>query len=402
MKPHQVRALTLLAIVTAAGLAGTAVVDRQAAAAVAQMDRVSDALCARREARPRPSISSDAAPIDDDAFTHYERAAALAEAIDDAADVRPLLAATDPQLAEAPRRPTWRPVVDALLAGARSVRREFPRVDRAFGCANLLTYRRTANLALFEARAARHEGRGHDAVRITTAVMAMGAACVEDGVLINQMVGAAIVAIAVDAWPDDALRSVDEATLRALAAGLRRIDARLPTSLDLDAELVQLAAALIAVPDPTDWCGLGGWRYGFSARWMCADAYLALARTAERLRAAEDRPWPARQRVFEQELGALASMPNEAAQMIAPNLDACERQLRWNVAHLRLLRQAVALHLGAADSLADPLADGPLQVQHQVDHVTLASAGDDGRGQLRREVRARAQSTGARTSFTKR
>lgn len=402
MKPRQVRALSLLAIAAAAALAGTAVIDRQAAAAVAEMGRVSDALRARRETRPGPPSSDVAAPVDDNAFAHYERAAALAEEIDDDADVRPLLAASDSQLAEEPRRPTWRPVVDALLAGARCARREFPRVDRTFGCANLLTYRRAANLALFEARTARHEGRGHDAVRITTAVMAMGAACVEDGVLINQMVGAAIVAIAVDAWPDDALRRVDEATLHALAEDLRRIDALLPTSLDLDAELVQMAAALTAVPDQTDWCGLGSWRYGFSTRWMCADAYLALARTAERLRAAKDRPWPARQRVFDQELRALAGMPNEAAQVIAPNLDACEQTLRWNVAHLRLLRQAVALHLGAGDTLTDPLADGPLQVEHRDDVATVASAGDDGRGKLRREVRPRAQSTGARTSFTKR
>ena len=127
-----------------------------------------------------------------------------------------------------------------------------------------------------------------------------------------------------------------------------------------------------------------------------------ITRTAERLRAAKDRPWPARQRVFDQELRALAGMPNEAAQVIAPNLDACERQLRWNVAHLRLLRQAVALHLGAGDPLTDPLADGPLHVEHRDDVATVASAGDDGRGKLRREVRPRAQSTGARTSFTKR
>ena len=138
MKPRQVRALSLLAIAAAAALAGTAVIDRQAAAAVAEMGRVSDALRARRETRPGPPSSDVAAPVDDNAFAHYERAAALAEEIDDDADVRPLLAASDSQLAEEPRRPTWRPVVDALLAGARCARREFPRVDRTFGCANLL------------------------------------------------------------------------------------------------------------------------------------------------------------------------------------------------------------------------------------------------------------------------
>ena len=121
---------------------------------------------------------------------------------------------------------------------------------------------------LLEARARRAEGRYVDAVHLTLDVMAMGAACVQDGVLINQMVGAALVSIAVDAWPDEALRAAGAEALQTLRDGLARIDARLPATLDLDAELREMADALLSVPDQQDWCGVGSWRYGFSTRWM--------------------------------------------------------------------------------------------------------------------------------------
>lgn len=402
MKHRTVRALVWLGLTAATAAAGVTVVRRGADAATAEMAQVRAALRARHDARLPPRDPAWGARAAGNAFTHYERAAALAAAFDDAADVRPLLAEPDAALHAAPARDAWSPIAAAVLAGAPCDRCDYPRGDRSFGCANMLTYRRAANLSLFEARARRHEGRGHDAVRLTLAVMTMGAACVDDGVLINQMVGAAIVAIAVDAWSDDALRRADDAALRAFAAGLERLDVRLPTTIDLDAELEQMAAALQAVPEQGEWCGPGTWRYGFSTRWMCADAFLALAGAAERLRAAGDRPWPARRRLFERELQALADSPNPAAQVIGPNLDACERQLRWNVAHLRLLRQAIALHLGEPAALPDPLGDGPLQVTRDGAWATLASAGDDDRGQLRRRARPRGQSTGARTNLTNR
>jgi len=399
------RTVRLFAVVAAAALTasiGVTTVGARAEQARDEMDRWRAQLRARHAQKLSPRDPAWGAPVAGNAFTHYEHAATLADAFDDAADVRPKLTASDEALCSAAGRANWQPVVAAVLAGAPCERCEFPRDDRVFGCANLLTYRRAANLTVLEARARRHEGRDSDAVRLTLAAMAMGAACVDDGVLVNQMVGAAIVAIAVDSWTDRDLRSAPEAALRALRAGLQRLDDRLPATLDLDAELAQMATALLDVPDQRAWAGGGTWRYGFSAEWMCADAFLALAEAAERLRAADALDWPRRQALFDVELERLATMTNTAAQVIAPHLDACERQLRWNLTHLRLLRQAVARHLHEPETLQDPLGAGPLRVTVEDGAYVLSSAGDDDRRQLRREVRPRDQSTGARSSRRKR
>ena len=95
-------------------------------------------------------------------------------------------------------------------------------------------------------------------------------------------------------------------------------------------------------------------------------------------------------------------MDNSAADVIAPNLESCELQLRWNLANLRLLRLAVQLHLRDPFTLPDPLGEGSLAVTPRDGAFELTSAGNDDRDRLRRLVRPEPQSTGARTSFTKR
>lgn len=396
------RVRVTVAAAVAALACSAAVVSHRASDALAELRDRGRLLGTRHAATlaPRPAIWGDTAA--GSAFEHYERAAKLAEPFDDRDDVRPLLELDDPAIACERSRDAWLPIVDALRAGARCADHRFPRADRRFGCANLLTYRRAANLTLLEARARRAEGRNVDAAHLTLDVMAMGAACVQDGVLINQMVGAALVSIAVDAWPDDALRAAGVEALQALRDGLARVDARLPATLDLDAELREMADALLAVPDQEDWCGVGSWRYGFSTRWMVADAFLAMADGAERMRSCRGAPWPTRQAAFAAEIDRLRAMDNSAALVIAPNLESCELQLRWNLANLRLLRLAVQLHLREPFTLPDPLGEGSLAVTPRDDDFELSSAGNDARDRLRRLARPEPQSTGARTSFTKR
>jgi hypothetical protein len=55
-----------------------------------------------------------------------------------------------------------------------------------------------------------------------------------------------------------------------------------------------------------------------------------------------------------------------------------ESAWRWSVADLRLLRLAVAWHLGASmPRLEDPMGDGPLEVAPTAYGVHLTSRGDD-------------------------
>ena len=396
------RSVIFAVIAAALLLAGATTMGHCADCAEAELEELRLSLLARRADRLTARDPALGSAVFDHACRHYERAAALVDGFDDTEDVSSLLDRPDAELINATRRAEWQAITDAVLAGAPCEQAQLPRRVCDFGCEDLLSYRRAANLALLEARARRHEGRGHDAARLTLAVTAMGAACIDDGLLIHQVLGAAIVAVAVDAWPEDALQRADLAVLRALSEGLALLDERLPTKIDLDAELAYVATALGDVPDPGGWCSTGSWRYGFSTRWMCDDAVLALARAAERLRADRSRSWTERRLQLNREIAQVTAMANPVALAIAPNLEACEHQLRWNVAHLRLLRQAVALHASEQLTLTDPLGSGSLCVARTGGGYTISSAGDDARGQLRRRVHPHNQSTGARTSFTKR
>src|SRR5204863_9382969 len=131
------------------------------------------------------------------------------------------------------------------------------------------------NMTVFEARALRLAGQPRAAVERALDAATFGADLVRSGMLIQQMIGAALVAIAADeAWPDAALQQLDRDSLDLLATGLERLDGLLPTTIDFQGELRFLAQTLAKSP-ATAVPGLDArsWRYGFSTQWMLADAF---------------------------------------------------------------------------------------------------------------------------------
>lgn len=320
-----------------------------------------------------------------DAFEHYDRACELAHALERAdrgALVQTILA-SDEQVATAQSdlRARWQPVVAALRAGAQSTDVR-PAIPGANGhepeIANLLDCRWVANVAVFEARALRHEGRGEEAVRRTLDAASLGADLTRRGTLIDQMIGCAILSIGTDwAWPEAALAGLDRGALDLLAEGLQRLDTDLPLTLDDRAELLHMAWHLQHAPQDAEWLPsqASAWRYGFSSRWMLADAFQLQVERSRRLAATAAAPWPARAAQLERELATATGSGNPLVAVCLPNLGAAEGNWRQQRARVRLLRLAVDLHRGIEPApLVDPIGGGPIVMATGTDGVRLTCA----------------------------
>ncbi|MCA8974853.1 MAG: hypothetical protein KDC98_09025 [Planctomycetes bacterium] len=190
------------------------------------------------------------------------------------------------------------------------------------------------------------------------------------------MIGTALVAIAtMEPWSDEALASLPDEARSLLEAGLQRADSQYHARVQLAGELAFMAAYLDQnVGAGFDLPALQGWRYGFSTRWMTADAWLQLHRAADRLNSSNER-WSERRRLIEAVVGSEGNAANPVLAIMLPNLVAAECNLRDTLTQLRMLRLAVALHGGRGATLQDPLGDGPLSVTVDGRTSTISSVG---------------------------
>lgn len=394
--PRRRRVLVCALAALVALFAADAWVQHRADAAWQRVVAEREHLEVRLAARPtrRAPLLGEATP--GFAFDHYAVATAAAAPLDrdrgrhhptsfiyndlQGAPARKLLAADDAAVAADPLRATWAPLVEALRAGAQAgdakAPRQGPMTQRGDGVLDLLAVRWVANAAAFEARALLHEGRGDDAVRVSLAGLTLGRDVLHSGLLINQLIGCAVVAIGVDTWTEARLARLAPGARELLATGLAALDAQLPVTLDLDGELRFSAEAVLAIDgvggDDLGIGALDSWRYGFSSRWRLATHFLGYADLIRLANATRELPWPAR----EAQLTAALAAEDAAGNLFAANLlQSAERQLRGAVASVRLLRMALDLHAGReAGALADPLAAAPLAATKQDGGVRLASA----------------------------
>jgi hypothetical protein len=329
------------------------------------------------------------------AFAGYTEALALAKALgnDQTTLVAMLPHRDDGKVAGTENlRERWRPALAALRAAAHCTDARPPRpapTQPGHGILNLLTVRWLVNMAVLESRACRLAGDHAEAVAWSLDAAAMAADLTRDGLLINQMIAIAAVQIAtVEAWPEHALRQLDAPALERLATGLERLDAALPQAVDWHSELAFFWAWLQSPHEPGDEQWLTrSWRYGFSMRWMVADAYLQMTTTYDRLAAAVRSPWPQREALMQAEIAALVPTSNPALSCMVPNLTSAEQNLREVVAQVRMLRMAIALHRGLdAAALPDPLGDGALEVVPDANGVTFRSAGSTSERPIERHV----------------
>jgi len=334
-------------------LGASALVTHRADYATAKLARRANQLRQQHEQLPTRHAAAWGETVDDRAFAHYAQAIELAEAFEDD-ELHRLIGGDDATVAQADElRARWLPVATAVRRGAHASDRRMVRpVHRPGKIGNLLTYRRATNLTMLEARHQRAVGNHREAVRYTLDAITLGVDCVADGVLINQMIGAAATAIGAEAWQQQHLRELDAETLDEFAAGLANLDARFPSTLHLEHEMWVTASLMLGVPDAGIWNHGSAWRYGFSDRWMAAEAFLLMADSVDRLNDLRDAPWDRRKAAFEREAERMLASGNNTAEIIMPNLLSAEQSLRRTAAMLHSLRLAIDQHRDTDTPLA--------------------------------------------------
>ncbi|HEU4418519.1 MAG TPA: hypothetical protein VFT55_06240 [Planctomycetota bacterium] len=368
-------------IATLAMLASATIVSFRAGASWSAMEEQKEQLRRKFHARPQKREPLWGEVIKGAAFSHYGHALAAARPL--SKQLPPparLFAIDDEQLAAEvePFRARWAPMLASLRAGAHSANASPPPLgdEPETSTENLLDCRWVVNIAILEARVLRCEGRSVEAVQHTLDAAQFGADLLRRGSLINQMIAVAILTIATDCWPEEKLRRLDRSALDLLASGLERLDRALPETLDLTGELLFLSHSLRWATTDDSWVPSFEWRYGFSSRWMIADAFLQVAGAAAQLEADPSVPWSKRQAQIDEWFRRLSEGANPVVSIMIPNFTSAERNLRQALTILRLLRASLELHRGnEAPPLRDPLGDGPLLVSADAAGVKLRSAG---------------------------
>jgi hypothetical protein len=368
-------------IATLSMLASATMVSFRAGASWSAMEEQKEQLRRKFHARTDKREPLWGEVIKGSAFTHYGHALTAARPLSkQLATPAKLFAINDEQLAAEvePFRAKWAPMLDSLRAGAHSANASPPPLgdEPETSVENLLDCRWVVNIAILEARLLCHEGRHVEAVQRTLDAAQFGADLLRRGSLINQMIAVAILTIATDCWPEEKLRHLDRDALDLLASGLERLDHALPETLDLTGELLFLSNSLRWADADDSWVPSFEWRYGFSSRWMIADAFLQVAHAASELEADPSVPWSKRQAQIDEWFKRLSEGANPVVSIMIPNFTSAERNLRQALAILRLLRASLELHRGhEAPQLRDPLGDGPLLVSSEAASVKLRSAG---------------------------
>ncbi len=312
--------------------------------------------------------------VDGDARPHYDAAVRLAQPLD-----QKRLVATLPHGDDGKARAgedllaDWQPALAALHAGAVSSQCIWEPRDFNSHIANLLTARALVNAAVLRARCERLAGASLPAVRDTLDAAMFGADFLRSDLLIEQMIGSAMLVIATkEAWPDRALQQLDEPALAALAQGLQRIDEALPEGADMRGEAIAFGRTLRGQGAAFD---ASAWRFAFSLHWMMADAFATVCKV--NVDACDPAAsWPQYERSLPQRRALVQGSANSLVAFGAPSIDNCERTYRGAIAELRLLRIAVALHRGQpAPDLRDPLGAGRLTVASSDAGEQIASAG---------------------------
>lgn len=394
MKRHR-KALVAVAAGVATSLFGAGIVRHQAVASWERMAATASRNADERAARDARRPALWGGTRSGAAMTHYRRAIALAAELHDgdADAMRAMVRRSDRELAAdaGDLRARWQPVLAELRLGAHCDDGRLPEPDRdePYHTVNLLTVRAVVNAAIFEARALRHAGRHREAVEWSLDAATLGADFAQRGLLIHQMIGAALLSIAThEAWTDAALRELDPAALALLGEGLARLDAYVPERIHCGDELAYLAHHLRRGKQRF-WSGLTceAWAYGFSTRWMAADAFNRVAQVSARIDA-QELAWPQRKQAMQRELEACQSALNPLLATMSVNYPAAEQTVRQTLAKLRMLRLAVALHRGQANAImADPLASGDLAIDVLDDGFAIHGAARRNDAPIVREVR---------------
>ncbi len=255
---------------------------------------------------------------------------------------------------------------------------------------NLLTARSLSNAAHYQALVHLEAGRGAAAVQILLDAATMGADFTHAPLLIEEMIGIALVAIPIHALESEFLDGLNSEALELLASGLAKLDDHF-TLISENAfyEVLLLAYHKVGAEEDDEWDELPTARYGFSKRLMKALCVQELRNAYQDLASKRNLSWSDRQDYIQRRGEIVAQSDNPMTGMfIAPaSLISVEQIKRQTVAKLRMLRMEVDHRLGRqVVPLPDPLGDADLTFAVHEDGIRINSAGKMGNRPLQRPM----------------
>lgn len=364
------------------GEARTTEARQHVAAIEATLERRSEQLASRQVLWGEPEPGS--------AFERYEHALSLAGAGRyEGGDLWAFRRDPDfpPEKAEAIRRQWW-PAIAAMRQGARRTdgRTPFDATNLEGSTTSLLTARDLLNMAVVQSRETLAQGDPLEAVRISLDAMTFSLDILRSPLLVDQMVGVALVAIvALEAWPEERLRQLDPRSLKELAVGLERLDSMMPAGARLEAEVLFLAAHLDHQLESLESLYPGSasdlLAYGWSKQFMLAEAVCGLSTMADRAQSSQGKAWPTHSEGLEDLASEALSSGNPLLNDCFPSLKPIESNFVTVNAHLRVLQLAVAVHQRGVDEalerpILDPVTAKPLIVERSTESITIRSIWD--------------------------
>jgi hypothetical protein len=350
-------------VALAAGLAGVVTISTAEDPAQRQALAGWVAAAAGQHHRTRPGTGVDRPADEGLAFDAYREAVHALETLDpDAGERAKLALRTSLEECLEDPDPDLAPVLAALSKGAGRSDATYPLdVSQPLDgqLANLLDWRTLTNVvgAATRRRAARGDGEGAVSLALDTLTMAtdvLGAP-----LLIQQMIGCALVAIVTDqVLDDDVLSCLDGDARQALADGLARLDGSLHLWCDGRAEAIVFGHQALG-PD-----GSG----------EAIATSLGLAMFWDEVARNPSDGWTARQAQLD-ELGSRHT--EEPLSSVAKIVTNCERMNREAVARIRLLRLAALPADAPPIALDDPIGDGPIRATHDDGGSVVYRAGND-------------------------
>ena len=283
----------------------------------------------------------------------------------------------------------FEPALAALREGVRRRDARFPlRWDDPIEgqLDNLLVARDLVNAAVVRADLMLVDGRDADAVDLLLDGAVFGADFMRSPLLIQQMIGLALVVISTEeAWDEARIAQLDAVEMVRLRDGLVELDQRVESclsegSLDTALMVQRLQQPVHHQAFVGELGVFGSWRYGFSFDLMAAECIAELRAAEDDLRRQTTLDWPARQVLANQLHERMVATGNPMLRVSAMNLAAIETSLRTGLARLRLLRAELMWRCsGEVSTLPDPTGSADLVAELRDDVLHLTAAADPSR-----------------------
>ena len=234
----------------------------------------------------------------------------------------------------------------ALQDGAHRQRSRYPidwHLGFASSASNLLRYRTLANLAVLEGERYLDARQPGPAVELFLDVMQLGRDHMQTPRVIDEMFGAALLSIGLEALIERGnLDRLGLPQLARLERGLRRLDESIPLlGKGLQGELVLFARSAANSDLPESWAEKATWEWGWSLQLLSADHAERLFAQLESYEQLGDTPWPQARPALKASTEALQTADNPISKEQAMDLVYYESSRRQIIAKLRMIRMAV-------------------------------------------------------------